>query len=73
MLTATFHGSHLSCSGVVLFSVELMCASGGGQVSRNTACKRLGRERPVVGRRDHWAGVAISDAALPHRGRIPRR
>jgi hypothetical protein len=38
----------LSYSGVVLLSAELMCASGGGQVSRNMVCKRLDQERPVV-------------------------
>jgi hypothetical protein len=55
-------GSHLpwlalSYSGVVLLSAELMCASGGGQVSRNIVCKRLHQERPVVAIADRFRGV----------------
>ena len=44
----------LSYSGVVLLSAELMCASGGGQVSRNMVCKRLDQERPVVAIADRF-------------------
>jgi hypothetical protein len=44
----------LSFSGVVLLSAELMCASGGGRVSRNMVCKRLGQERPVVAIADRF-------------------
>jgi len=44
----------LSYSGVVLLSAELMCASGGGEVSRNMVCKRLDQERPVVAIADRF-------------------
>jgi hypothetical protein len=44
----------LSYSGLVLFSAELMCGSGGGQVSRNMVCKGHGQERPVVAIADRF-------------------
>jgi hypothetical protein len=44
----------LSYSVVVLLSVELMCASGGGQVSRNMVRRRLDQERPVLAVADRF-------------------